>query len=400
MNKNVDFLKTYRLIDQDRNVAESLVDILDVHVKLSKNINDKMSLKLTRKIIIEQYLINKLGMKHQEVMALWKTYPNIANRSIQSIVNALQVLENEVGFTKEKIIRNGFLIQSNSDNMKRILKEIPSIADVPIKEILHKTPSLASVQVDQIKETMQTIESFQIPEDRILKCAAVLTFKPETVYQRLLDIKNSKELNVLINDSGILRLIYRHNKAKSRMEFLSEMKLKCMSLNVLSGSTEVFDRYVKGGRDRTNGQETLNFLSYKLNLSEESLWSALNKHPHWRFVPVSSLKAVVDYLSQKGFTSKDLANNIHLLLYPLNRVDQKLTALINWRSEQASRPNNIFSKASNSQLLSLCLYFIESEFHFSGNGVWDSDRHDVKQDMSTASIPDFPDSLSKSQKFA
>lgn len=399
MNRSVASLKAHRFIDHSRNFAESLVEFLDVPVKLSKELNDAISPKVTRKTIIELYLINKLGMKHQEVMALWKTYPNLANRSLQSIVDVLQVLENEVGFTKEKIVRNGFLIHSSGKNIRRILKEIPSVANVPINEILLKSPTLGAILVDQIKETMETIDSFKIPEDRILKCASVLTLKPETIYQRLIDISNTKELKVLITDPGILRLIYRHSKAKSRLEFLNDLKLKCMSLNVLSSATEAFDKYVKGGRDRTNGNETINFLSAKLKLSEDNLRELLNRHPNWRFVPVSSVKNVFDFLSHKGYTSKDISDNVHLLLYPLNKIDQKLKALGNWRSEQAALPSSAFSKASNSQLLSLCLYFIESEFSFSGDGMWGAGRHDGKQDMLANPIPDFPESLTKGQKY-
>lgn len=400
LNKNITDLKAHGLIDKDRNVAENLVGFLDVPVKLSKDINDSISLKVTRKAIIEQYLINKLGMKQQEVMSLWKTYKNLANRSLQSVVHALHVLENDVGCTKDKVIRNGFLLLSSGDNIKRILEEVPTIAGVPTKELILTDPAIVNNDVERIKETIENLRSLGIPEDRILKCPRILAMKPETVYERIVELKNSKELNVLINDPRVLRLVYRHATANSRVGFLTEMKLKCMSLHVLSNSANAFERHVKSGRDRSSGQETVYFLLQKFNHSEEALRNVLNRHPNWRYVALASVKAVINYLHYKGYTNQELANNILLLIYPLNRVDQKLKALVGWRAEQAALHNQSFSDISNNQLLSLCLYFIESEFHFSGNGVWDADRHDGKQDMAPISIPDFPDTSAKGQTYA
>ena len=397
MNRNIEILKANNYIANHTKVADYLATLLDVPIALTKELDEKISMKSTRKIIIGLYLKERLGMTNQDIVKLWKIYPSLTHKSLTSIVDILQLLQNQIGFTRDKIVKNGFLTFASSDNMKKILAKFPTIGGKSVKEILLKNPKIAMQKVESIEEILAHLKKFDIPEDRILKCEEVLTLSPATVYERIEELKKVEQFNVLFKDLGILKLITHQNRAKARLEFLNQNKIKCASLNILSNSTEIFRKYVKSGKDRTNGSDQVNFLSKKFNLDRDEIHEILNRHPYWRYVPVVSIQVAVTYLESKGFTDQDCLDNLCLLLYPLPKIDQKLNALVQWKFENVNRDSTsgkLSSDIGNNKLLSLCLYFIESEFNFSGNGIWDLDRQDAgKQDIVSTNPPEIPEEI-------
>ena len=396
-------LKAHGYIENDIKVAEHLVKFLDVPIVPTKELNDSISLKITRKIIISLYLKKRLGMTDQDLVKLWKTYVRLTNKSLESIVHVLDVLQNKVGLTSDKIIRNGFLVHGCGENITKMLEYTPSIAGVPMKEILAKSPKIAMQNAETVQETLNHITDFGIPEDRVLRCEEILTLGSDTIHERLIEVKSIDEFSVLFSNPGILKLLHHKNKAISRLEYLKQLKVKCMSLNVLSHASCTFEKYAKSGKDRTKGYELLSYLSERLYLKKEIVRDILNRHPNWCFVPIISVKTSTDYLHSRGFKDQDLKDNLYILLYPVSRIDQKLNSLIELKEKDGENhwvAGEPLSTLSESKLLSLCLYFIEAEFHFTGNGIWEIDRSDVgKQDIASTTIPEFPDSSTKDYRY-
>lgn len=66
---------------------------------------------------------------------------------------------------------------------------------------------------------------------------------------------------------------------------------------------------------------------------------------------------------------------MHLILYPVSRIEEKLKFLQSGTSKIEFNAN----EATKSQMLGLCLYAIEIEFHFGGDGIWTDplDHHHV-----------------------
>lgn len=53
---------------------------------------------------------------------------------------------------------------------------------------------------------------------------------------------------------------------------------------------------------------------------------------------------------------------------------------------------------SNNEILTLILYLIESEFHFTGDGIW-TELHTHHVENFNNLLPDFPESLNKIYKY-
>lgn len=95
------------------------------------------------------------------------------------------------------------------------------------------------------------------------------------------------------------------------------------------------------------------------------------------------LKNTYDFLRGLNYTVKEIFENLIILLYPISRLQPKLTELIEWKEENDE--NRKISdvevrKISNSKLLMLCVYFIECEYHFTGDGVFEVQKFDKHQE--------------------
>lgn len=57
-----------------------------------------------------------------------------------------------------------------------------------------------------------------------------------------------------------------------------------------------------------------------------------------------------------------------------------------------------FKDISKNEILTLVLYLIESEFHFTGDGIW-TEHHIQHVENFNNLLPDFPESLNKIYKY-
>lgn len=405
INRDITWLKAFNYIERSANVPQSIIQRLDVPVVLEKEISESTSLSAARETIMNLYLKQRLGMTNQELLKMWKIYSRLRHKSFESIVKVLDLLQNQLGFTPERIIKNGFLLYGCADNITQMMIDLPTISDVPIKDVLLRRPKIAMQNAESVRTIVQHVRKFDIPEDRILKCLEVLTLGPDTVYERLVQLTKVKEFNVLVSHPRILRLIHYQTKAATRLDYLKQLKVKCASLHVLSSSSDTFEKYARFGIDKTKGRDAVHYVSKVVNKDNEFVRSALSRQPNWCHVPLLTIKASIDFLRYKKFTMEEISENLVLLLYPVSRIEQKMKTLLEWKAETSS--NNemrisgvALSSISNSKLLNLCLYFIEAEFHFSGDGIWSSsERQDLKQDLFPTTIPEFPKSLTKVYRY-
>ncbi|KAG5684932.1 hypothetical protein PVAND_014140 [Polypedilum vanderplanki] len=383
MNKNILMLKAYNFIDIKSDVILNLKNQIDLPIVISKNLTEKMSLSEIRTELMNAYLKERLKMSETQIEKARKTYRNFHHRSLRSLVDALNILMNELNFTSEQIVKNAFLLYSRAENIKNIINDIPQIAGVNTKQILHTRPRILVQTCDNLKEIISHIKNFNIPEDAILKCSSVATLSPETVYARLEELNKIKEFNVHKSNPRILRLILGQTKAKARLKYMKDLKMRCFSLSVLCDTSKIFEKHVYIGADQTKGKEIIEFLSIQFNISKNDVRTILKSHPHWMKVPVLSIKQTLEFLQLRDFSKKDLLQNLHILLYSIERIESKLKMLLEWKYDDNSNSIDFDLKhVSNSKLLSLCLYFIEREYHFTGMAVYDEEfKFDIKNDL-------------------
>lgn len=403
MNHRINIFKTNGHIDSNANVQENLVKLLNIDVGLTSEIGDEISFNALREIIIHHFLKVKLGVTDQDLRSMPKTHQNrLKHRSLNSIVKVVDLLQNKLKISPERIMKNLFLLYSCPDNINEILIEVPKIADVPIEKILSMRPKIALSNAEAIKSIIKHVKSFGIPEDRLLKSLELFTLSSNTVYERLQELTRIEEFSVLRSHTRILRLIHYQRKAKIRLDYFKQLNVKCVSLNVLASNSETFEKYARDGADKTNGRDTVLYVAETLNKDQSWVKQIISRHPNWCHVPAVAVKESIEYLRSKGFTCNEISDNLHLLLYPVPRIEQNLNPLLQNRAgndDSHQIAGVALSKISNQKLLSICMYYIEAEFHFSGDGIWDSIKHDHKQDILPNVIPEFPKTLIKDYRY-
>ncbi|XP_011197051.1 transcription termination factor 5, mitochondrial [Zeugodacus cucurbitae] len=402
INKTVSMLKSYGYIPFEVNVLANLCNTfskVELSAKNLKELNDGMDIKYMRECILNAYLRQVLDMDDNDIKKLWQVYYRVRHRSFKSVQSVVELLLEELKFPKERIIKNAFLLHGDAENMSRIINEIKRIDGQDIHEIVYRRPKILMSSCDGLLKTLEHVKAFGIHESAITKCLEILTLGPDTVLERLKDLNSIDEFKVLGTNPRVLRLVHYQNKARLRLEYLNQLKVRCASLHILSGGSEKFAKFAREGLDRTKGRDVVVYLANIMQRDENYIRALLSRHPNWCHIPVLQVKQCYDFLRSKKFPITAICNNIHLLLYPIQRIEEKLIELHEPEClEELQLPVNSIFDLDNNEMLTLILYLIECEFHFTGDGIWTEQQTQPVENFNNL-LPDFPESLNKIYKY-
>ncbi|XP_067646146.1 transcription termination factor 5, mitochondrial [Eurosta solidaginis] len=402
MNNTVTKLKSFGYIPFETNMLENLCKCftdVELYAKRFGELNDDMLIRQLREYVLNAYLRQRLNMNDDEIKKLWTVYTRIRHRSFKSVEAVIQLLLGELQFPKERIIKNAYLLYADVDNIRRIIQEIPSINGQDIRDIVYRRPKIVMSSCDGLLKSLEYIKAYGINESAITRCLEILTLGPDTILDRLKDLLAIEEFKVLSTNPRILRLVHYQNKARIRLEYLNHLKVRCASLHILSGASEKFAKFAHDGTDRTKGRDVLVFLENVLEKDQLHLRSLLSRHPNWCHIPVLQVKQCLEFLRSKNFTLACIYNNIYVLLYPIERIEEKLRQLYEPEyQEDLQLPIDSIYKLKKSEILTLILYLIECEYHFTGDGIWTQQQIHSVENFNNL-LPDFPESINKVYKY-
>ncbi|XP_067014472.2 transcription termination factor 5, mitochondrial [Anabrus simplex] len=381
IKKRISLLKAHKLISAETDVLESFLSYLEpipAHISPISHDAFKTDSTMFRNVydaVLRHYLMWRLEIGPEELNRICRTHARIKHRSLRHLRRTLQILEEDLGFTKEKICKNGYLIHSHPDNVLNTLQNIESLGGMEIKSVLEKYPKIAMVSTDTLIKTNQYLKEFGIPDSAIQRCMHIFTLSSESVRQRLKNLKEVPEFEPLSSHPRILRLVHYQHKALTRLDYLQEQRVRCASLHLLSAPRAYFEKYTNIGEDRTRGLDIVHYLGDTLGISSSVLRKDLSHHNLWYHVPLLVVSTTLNFLLDKGFTKEEVGNNIQLLLYPRERVEQELEMLpkreeIVQAQELCSQKTGEVPAITPNIRLALCLYYIERVHHFSGDGIW------------------------------
>ncbi|XP_014088717.2 transcription termination factor 5, mitochondrial [Bactrocera oleae] len=402
INKTVSMLKSYGYIPFEVNVLANLCNSFsneELSVKTFTELNEGMNIKHLRECILNTYLRQVLDMNDNDIKKLWQVYYRVRHRSFKSVQSVVKVLLEDLHFPKERIIKNAFLLHGDAENMSRIITEIKRIDGQDMREIVYRRPKILMSSCDGLLKTLENVKAFGIHESAITKCLEILTLGSDTILERLKDLNSIDEFKVLGTNPRVLRLVHYQNKARLRLEYLNQLKVRCASLHILSGGSEKFAKFAREGVDRTKGRDVVVYLANIIGKDENYIRALLSRHPNWCHIPVLQVKQCYDFLRSKKFPISAICNNIHLLLYPIERIEEKLNELHKPESlEELQLPVDNIYDLDNNEMLTLILYLIECEFHFTGDGIWTEQQTQPVENFNNL-LPDFPESLNKIYKY-
>lgn len=243
IRQQIKALKNHKLIPVGLNMMDQLKKQFDISVNPNINYSDEMHLETIREHFLNAFLRERLKLTDDELEKLWKSYSKIKHKSFGHTQRVVDILQNDLKLTRDKIVRNLYLLHSDPENLLRYPEVVPSIAGMDIKEVMVKQPKVMMASCDRVKELLGHLREFGIDEAGVLKYSTILTLSPATVLARLEQLNKTKEFEVLSKHPRIIKLISYQTKAAIRLDFLQQLKVRCVSLNVLSAHSQSFEKW-------------------------------------------------------------------------------------------------------------------------------------------------------------
>lgn len=240
MNRDEKILKRLGYIEDETNVALHLAEYLKIEIN-ADDFKTLEPLKIVRNKVLHQFLRAYFGMSDIECDKVWNVYKTLRHKSYKSITECIDILKSDLNFSNDRFKANLYLLYGDPTNIKRLL-EIKSLCGMDIKEVLTKRPKLIMSNYTSLLKIQDHLRAFNIPDSSAELCLEVFTLGPDTILERLMDLRRVKEFDVLAGHPRILRLVLYQLKARARLEYLKQLKLKCASLHVLSSHSDVFEK--------------------------------------------------------------------------------------------------------------------------------------------------------------
>ncbi|KAI5634779.1 transcription termination factor 5, mitochondrial-like [Phthorimaea operculella] len=343
------------------------------------DIND-CTLHVLRLKIIQRYLELVLDLTKEEFERGIETYPTIKHRPLAVINETLKILQSQIMMPPHKIKNNLYLIHADPDNLKNIIYKLKTIGGIDIKEVLRLHPKLATKNYTTLVEIRKVLQEYEISNEAQMRCFEIYTLSPTTIRDRLEKAKTIPEFSAFFKHPRFLRMIHFKNTAMKRLAKLYDNNKKCLSLNILSGSSAHYETFEKAPGDRMGKVKDLVFcISQSLGskYKKSDIRNKIKRHPFWLNIPLVQVQYVYQKLSAE-FSPEDIYHNCPILLYPWSKIREALNLLKRNPNEGLLRlfgENLDLNQLNKSQTLSLVLYLLEKNHYFTGNGVWIEEKN-------------------------
>ncbi|XP_013194983.2 transcription termination factor 5, mitochondrial [Amyelois transitella] len=327
--------------------------------------------------IIGRYLELVLDLAEDEFNRGLKTYPTIKHRPLGAINETISILQSQIMMPAHKIKSNLYLLQLDPDNLKDIIVNFRSIGGIDIKEVIRMHPKIAMKNCSILFEIRKVLQDFGISNEAQRRCFDIYTLGPNTIRERIEYAKTIPEFITFYHHPRFLKMIHYKKTAIERLQHLYGNNKKCVSLNILSGSAAHFEVFEKSPGDRLGkGKDLVFYVSQSLGKEylKSDIHRMLKRHPFWINIPLVQVKYVYERLS-KDFSNKDIFENCPIVLYPWSKIKEAIDYLNTSHSITTHLHDNLdLMKLSQSQKLSIVLYYLEKNHYFSGNGVWGEEK--------------------------
>lgn len=167
LNRNIQRLKFEEYLSSDLDVVEHILSqIKDVHLNVNRNrpeLGEIERLSDIRKVIIKKYLAAKLDLSEGQIKSAFQKYPTLKWRSLQSLRELIDILENDLAFDRKKSISNlGLLRYADPRNIRQLIDNMPVIAGSSIRDVICQCPHIIQFDVERIEKILKILSEFDI----------------------------------------------------------------------------------------------------------------------------------------------------------------------------------------------------------------------------------------------
>ncbi|XP_073943499.1 transcription termination factor 5, mitochondrial-like [Choristoneura fumiferana] len=346
------------------------------------------SILAVRLSVLEGYLTWKLSITPDEFKKYCRNYLPLKHKPMHDIQEALDIAGNNIKFDINSIRRNGFVISADPVNTKMILENVETLAGLDIREAIRIEPAILKNNYNSLLQIRDILEEYRIPQLAQRRCLKVFCMCPKSVRERLEDLKNLKEYNILSTNPRVLSMVIHQRKMMTRLSKIQAARKQCYSLNHLVSSSKVFNEYISSFGNKVCGRDIAVLITSSLDVREDAVQfvspdtlkfvlTQLRRHKFWLHAALNVVDENIKFLKRR-FKNDIILKNCQLLLYPVLDIEQYIEYLLNLRENRVAEGiikldyyNNLScEKLTDEQVLSLALYEIEKKYHFSGDGIW------------------------------
>ncbi|XP_068628841.1 transcription termination factor 5, mitochondrial-like [Battus philenor] len=386
-------------LDLERKLLQCFNDWPEKEKHLSNFPDSSTSILTLRTSVLEKYLRWRLLVSEDEFKSYCSKYLPLRHRPMCDIIEAIDIAQNDIKFNTDTIRRNGFIISSDPVNTKLIIENVDTLAGYDIREAIRNNPGILKNNYKALLEIKNILQKYDISEDAQRRCFRVYCMNPQSVQERLDQLKELKEYQILSTNPRVLSLVVHKRKMLSRLEKIQSTTKQCYSLNQLVSSRNVFNNYINGfgnkvcGRDmailitnsiqtaqKDKGSNTLHSNENEKSNLTKLVLNNLKKHKYWLHSSLYIINENIQYL-KKIFYGDVILNNCQILLYPLIESKKYFEYFLKKRSRGIvtkdidlgldGNYNSInYENLTDEQILSLVIYEIEKKYYFSGDGIW------------------------------
>ncbi|KAK0162829.1 hypothetical protein PV327_006573 [Microctonus hyperodae] len=363
--------KTFTGISKNENVVENLYSYLHKpppDIPPMEDINEHEKVSYFRQKCLSHYFRWRFQLSNTCEKKIDIIASRFRNKSFSRIKYSFDVLHEDGKMPIQRIWKYNCLQKCSENDLKILFNEIQTICDISFVELLEIEPALHKMKLKNVILLKNFLEEHNIKSEQIKNCPKILLLDEKDFLTEWNLIITLPQWKVLFKHPLLLRTFVLKDKLKYRLEYLRYLNVSHIHIYYLIKTPHDFERCIKSGGMKYRAKEINLILGHYLRTNPARVGEMLSKHPFWRKIELYNMLNTLNYLKSK-FSIADIENNFYIILYHKDKVENVLENLIH-----ENKLLDDSNRYTSSQLLALCVYEIEKKFHFTGDGVWDTNN--------------------------
>ncbi|XP_035728076.1 transcription termination factor 5, mitochondrial-like isoform X1 [Vespa mandarinia] len=322
------------------------------------------------------YIVNKLNS--DEIQSKYKGRKFKSFRLMTKLIN---ILINNFDIDYEYIRNHLIILDMCPNQVQYVLDNLKDtrIINLTIQEVFKRFHEILLCDPENIKKLLNSFTKYELDNKILINCLRIFKLRNEDFIDRMEKLLTMPDLRVWCKTPRILYFILDKNVINERIKFLrNNGYIKNTNLYLLTSDRTYFDRYKKGEFNFSRKLKYIKYILHKeLGYDKKDLMNKFKRHQYWNKVSFVDLDDTLRIM-KKNFSIEDIYHNIHIILYPWSTISKILKSI---------QESDVYKNYTPSQQLALCLYFLEKDNHFTGDGIWNM-REEEKQLQSNKEIND------------
>lgn len=369
MRRPASEFKTITKIPEEQHIMNNIIYHIDgnlSNVLPIEKLNESVSVKEHYKACFSYYVQRKLDAKSDEPLKC----RGYMFKSIRLMTKLIDFYRNKLGFDLEFIREHLYILDVCPDYAQYVMDSLKDykISDYNFQEVVKKWHTILYCDPENTKKLLLTLKKYELDGKALKYCIKILKVNNDYLNDKLKELSTIPDIRVWCKNTRILYFIVHKNMINKRIELLRKKGcIKSASSYLLTSNNNLFKKFMQ---DELCFNVKIVYIEYiickELGSDKNYLTSIFKKHPYWNkvsFVDIDdTLRSIKEY-----YSIEDICRNIHIILYPWATIKKTL---------QTINESDTFCKVYTlSQQLALCLYLIEKNNHFTGDGIWNIEEN-------------------------